>query len=461
VKASHGVFLFGLALVLTVGRSMCNRDARLRDACAFLLVFGTTCTDLVDINFLSREWYRGTTRGIEVSWIDLLWILLLTSLPRNKGREGWLPGLGPMLVFFGYNALIVAYSNPSLFGVFELSKMLRQLGLFVTVARYVNGDRELTIIAWALVVAVGYEFLWALRCRFLWHQPRVSGTLAHANSLSMYELMSIPLLAAVFASDASPRLRKACGVAAILGVITVLFTVSRNGILTLTLLLCFIAFTCGSLRALTLRHLYGGGVVAVILGIFIAMTYGDFKARFEAEGYDKEYAGKVWEGRGAYLIQARGIVEREPFGCGLNNWSWCVSNRYGPIVEQYYGPYVSTDVVSPRHRLRRHAHVDNQHAAPAHSLYAITLGETGWPGVVLFGIVWARWFMIASQFLFKRSSTLASRFGSGVFGALIGAFGQSFSEWEIRQTPLAFLLHILLGAIAAAHAGKRSYWKTA
>ena len=460
MQTSHAIFLVGLVLVLTVGRFMCNRDARLRDACAFMIVFGTTSTSVIDINFLSREWYRGTTCGIEVSWVDLLWILLLTSLPRNKGRSAWLPALGPMLVFFGYNALIVAYSEPALFGIFELSKMLRQLGLFVTIARYVNSDRELSIIAWALAVAVGYEFLWALRCRFMWHQPRVQGTLAHANSLSMYELMSIPLLAAVFASDASARLRKACGVAAILGTVTLLFTVSRNGILTLTALLCFIAFACGSLRGLTMRHVYMIGCVAVVLGIFVAMTYGDFKARFDAEGFDKEYRGKVWEGRGAYLIQARGIVEREPFGCGLNNWSWCVSNRFGPIVEQYYVPYVGTDAPPPRRRHRRHAHIDNPHAAPAHSLYAITLGETGWPGVVLFGVVWARWFTMTGTFFFGRTSALRSRFGIGVLGSVIGAFGQSFSEWEVRQTPLAFLLHILLGAIAGVHAGKRSSWKT-
>src|SRR5262245_24150892 len=125
------------AFVLTVGRALCVRSARLRDACAFLLVFGTTGTDLLDINFLSREWYRGTTRGIELSWLDLIWIPLLLSLPRKEQRRAWPPAFGPMLVFFVYNALVVACSEPMLFGIFELSKMLRQLCVFVTMARYV------------------------------------------------------------------------------------------------------------------------------------------------------------------------------------------------------------------------------------------------------------------------------------------------------------------------------------
>lgn len=459
MEIKHAIFLLGLTVVLTIGRAVCARYALLRDACAFLLVSGTTRAEMLDINFISREWYRGTTRGIEVSWLDLVWILLLISMPRDERKKTWLPGLGPMLVFFGYNILIAAYSEPAIFGCFELSKMFRQLCIFITIARYVNGDRELSIIAWALVVATGYEFVSALRGRFLWKQLRVSGTLAHANSLSMYELMSIPVLAAVAISDASRALRRACMVAAMLGVVTLLLTVSRSGILTLTLIGVFLLVTCGSLRAMTLRHVFIGMSLACILGFFVAMTYGDFKARFEAEGFDKEYGGKVWDGRGAYLILAKGIVEREPFGCGLNNWSWCVSNRYGPIVEQYYVPYASTEAPTPRRRLRRHAHVDAPHAAPAHSLYAITLGETGWPGVLLFGFVWARWFAIAARFLQARSSALRSRVGIGVLGSLIGAFGQSFSEWEIRQTPLAFLLHILLGTVVAAHSTNHSYCK--
>jgi hypothetical protein len=461
LELKHVIFLVALGLVLTVGRAVCLRNPRLQDACAFLLVFGTTRTDLMDVNFLSREWYRGTTRGIEVSWLDLLWILLLSSLRREDRQSNWLPGLGPMLLFFTYNALVVAFSEPSVFGIFELSKMLRQLCLFVTIARYVRGDRELSIIAWALVGAVAYEWIAALRARFVWKQPRVQGTLAHANSLSMYELMSVPVLTAISVSDASRVLRRACGAAALLGAVTVLFTVSRNGVITLSLIGLFLLLTCGSLRSITTRHLLAGLGLASILGFFVAMTYSDFKTRFEAESLDKEYGGKIYEGRGAYVLLAEGIAAREPFGCGLNNWSWCVSNRYGPIVEQYYSPYVGTDSPPPKRRLRRHHHVDDPQAAPAHSLYAITLGETGFPGVVLLAIVWARWLMLAGGFLRDRSNALRSRFGIGVLGALVGAFCQSFSEWEIRQTPLAFLLHILLGAMAAAHLGKQTDWNTA
>jgi hypothetical protein len=138
-----------------------------------------------------------------------------------------------MLFFLAYNALIVAYSDPAIFGIFELSKMVRLVGLFITIARYVRGDREIELICRALTLAVIYEFVWALRHRFIWKMSRAAGTLGHANALSMYELMAVPVLITTAMSNATRRLRQICGLAAILGAITVLLTVSRNGIFTL------------------------------------------------------------------------------------------------------------------------------------------------------------------------------------------------------------------------------------
>jgi hypothetical protein len=95
--------------------------------------------------------------------------------------------------------------------------------------------------------------------------------------------------------------------------------------------------------------------------------------------------------------------------------------------------------------------VDDPQAAPAHSLYAITLGETGWAGVVLFALLWLRWYHMTWSFVVRRDRSLRSRFAVGTFFSLVGACSQSFTEWAYRQTPLLFTLHILLGAAAALY----------
>jgi hypothetical protein len=127
------------------------------------------------------------------------------------------------------------------------------------------------------------------------------------------------------------------------------------------------------------------------------------------------------------------------------------------MIGLYYIPYTDPDEPLPEEqRVPAGSNVDAPQAPPGHSLYAITLGETGWPGVLLCGMVWLRWMQLTGSFLFRRSAAFLSRFGVGVFLGLMGAFAQSFSEWEIRQTPLLFLLHILLGAAAAAYPARPS-----
>ncbi len=121
-----------------------------------------------------------------------------------------------------------------------------------------------------------------------------------------------------------------------------------------------------------------------------------------------------------------------------------------------YLPYIGTDEAPPDGPIPAGSNVDAAQAPPAHSLYQITLGETGWPGVLLFSIVWLRWFTLGASFFVNRSPAFRSRFGVGVFFGLLGAFAQSFSEWEYRQTPLLFLLHILLGTLAAVYPARPS-----
>jgi hypothetical protein len=77
-------------------------------------------------------------------------------------------------------------------------------------------------------------------------------------------------------------------------------------------------------------------------------------------------------------------------------------------------------------------------------------------GVILLGLMWLRWLQMGGSFLVARSPAFRSRFGTGVFFALIAIMLQSQVEWEIRQTPLLFLLHILLGAVAALYPARPS-----
>jgi uncharacterized membrane protein YhdT len=459
MEAKSVVFLALCSAAVPVGLALVKRYPRLKDFCAVLMVFGTTEHGLRTINFYSREWYRGTTRGFELCWLDFLWFFILVDEWRRAGParpRQWPFGLGGMLLFFAYNALNVALSDPKLFGLFELSKALRAIMVFLAFASYVKNERDLRRLVWALCLAVVYEWGWTVHARLVLGHARSEGTLSHPNALSMYNLIAVPLLLAVALSDADRRLRRACGIAAFLGTTCVVFTVSRAGLFSIALLLIGVWLTCGSLRITPAKV----GVALLILvsgAVLYAKLAPSFEARFASEGgLEKEFGGEANEGRGVYLVLAEMISADSFWGCGLNNWSYWVSNRYGPMIGLQYLPYPGTDEVPPDGPIPANSNIDDPQAPPGHSLYAITLGETGWPGVLLFTWVWLSWLWMAGSFFFRRSPAFRSRFGVGVFFSLVGAFSQSAFEWEYRQTPLLFLLHILLGALAAVYPARPS-----
>ena len=146
------------------------------------------------------------------------------------------------------------------------------------------------------------------------------------------------------------------------------------------------------------------------------------------------------------------IVEDRFFGVGLGNWSYWVSNLYGPKDGSPFKPYSGTEVGPDETNPEG---LETAQAPPAHNLGALTVGELGWPGLALFSLVWLRWFQMGISFLWKRKSDPMLRIGAGLFFAVCAAFFQSLTEWEYRQTPILFIFHILLGVLAALHWRKK------
>src|SRR2546427_5199493 len=100
--------LIGMALALigiTGGVLVTCFSKRLRDVFFFIMVLLAPMTEQWDVNFVSRDFHRGTTRGFEFSLVDILSISLLFSallVPRRGQSRGfWPASFGLMvLVFF-------------------------------------------------------------------------------------------------------------------------------------------------------------------------------------------------------------------------------------------------------------------------------------------------------------------------------------------------------------------------
>lgn len=450
--------LFGITVVpaaILCGIIAATASRRIRDLFFFLFVLFAINIQHMDVNFVSREWYRGTTRGFEFSCLDPLIIGVffgcLLRPPQGERRWFWPASLGLMLIFLLYGCFSVAISDPQLWGLFELSKMLRGLIAFLAAALYIRGERELRVMVLGLAGAVCWQGALVLYERYHDGVHRVTGVIGDPNSLSMYLCMAAPIFVAAITSKFPKYVKFLCTMAVLFGGVAIVMTISRTGVVTMGLVLVAAAVACVKFE-ITPKKILITFLALGIAGGVLGKSWKTLEERFKESSLGQEYAqnSKV-QGRGYYILLAKTIAADRFLGVGLNNWSYLVSNQYGPPLGWHFVPYIGTehwpsDKVPPGRD-----NLDAAQAAPAHNLGALTVGELGIPGLLLFALVWMRWFQMGMSFLWRRISDPRHRMGTGIFFACWGVFLQSLTEWVYRQTPIYLTFHVLLGALAGLY----------
>ena len=456
MKPAHAIALMLIPFLTVAGAVAATWFRKVRDAFFFLMVTLAVVAERMEVNFFSQAWYRGTTRGVQITLLEILAFGLLVGcwLGRREEERRWFwpASFGVLLLYFGYAVVSVMVSEPKMFGAFELSKMLGAMLVFLASAAYVRCKREWTILLVALGCAVGFEGVWAVKQHFITRLDRVAGTLDHANSLSMYLCLTVPLLVAVAFAGWSRPLRWFCAVTAGLGTIGVLLTLSRAGIPVLAVVILGTIVTCASWQMTATRV----AVRLVLVGCafaLVAAIWPKIEERYATATLEEEYFDPTVDGRGIYLRLASLIAGEHFFGVGLNNWSYHVSRTYGPRLGFRFMDY--DYLVNTYGKEDGEVYANSYLAAPAHNLAALTLGELGVPGLLLFALLWLRWFGMGAAFIGRPRAEPMRVMGVGLFFSVCGIFGQSLTEWVYRQTPILCTFYLLLGALASLTALRR------
>jgi hypothetical protein len=190
-------------------------------------------------------------------------------------------------------------------------------------------------------------------------------------------------------------------------------------------------------------------------GAMVVAFWSQIEQRYATTSIEEEYFDTNIDGRGVYLRLSEAIARDHFFGVGLNNWSYRVSRTYGPRLGYRFDDYdyLASVYGTSNNRVFSDAYL----AAPAHSLGALTLGELGVPGLLIFVLLWLRWLSMGLPFLLLPRGDPMRAMGVGILFSICGIFGQSLTEWVYRQTPILFTFYILLGALAGlAHARRVS-----
>jgi hypothetical protein len=430
---------------------------RARDAALFLMVFGAVFVrKFMDVSFAGEYWYRGTIRGIEVTALDIAaWCVLAATLlaPRYPGKRWYWPaGVGVMTLYFLYCSWSVATSEPQLFGLWELTRIFRGLVILLVAALFIRTPRELAIVVVAMGCAVWFMGLNAIEQRVWKGVLRPPATLDHENSFSMYLCTVAPVLLAATFSNWSPWLRLFAGSSCAIAALAEVMTLSRAGIPIFAFVMAGTAICCVSWR-LTWRKVQVALACLFITGAMVLAFWNQLNARYAQGMIKEEFIGEGgFETRGEYWRLASAIAEDMPYGVGLNNWSYHVSKTYAGRLGIRYNDY---DDIRDDPAKAEMYEVAN-YSPPAHSLAVITWGELGMAGLIVFGLVWLRWFQMGASFLRGRlNPDPMHRMAIGFLFGTAGIFLQSVTEWTYRQTPILFTFHIMMGALASLYYARR------
>lgn len=419
----------------------------------FLMAAGLPASGLVDLNIYSAYWYRGTTRGFEITPFDVIALgLLLSSLLSPRGEQPrwyWPTSLGLMILYLAYCTASTLLATPVIFGLFEVSKLVRGIIFFLAAALFVRRPADLAVLVLGLAAAAFCEGALAIRERLLLGIYRPAGTLAHPNSLSMYLCLVTPILIAAACAQFAAWIRWACWIAAGLASISMVLALSRAGLPIFLVVAGGALLWCGSWRP-TPGKMAIGFLALVGIGGLVLNSWPLIEARYAQATLQQEYFDAPGESRGYYFRQAGVILDHQPFGVGLNNWSYWVSREYGKPLNMNYENYDDivyappTDVM-PMFRF----------AAPAHNLGVLTVGELGWIGLGLLAALWLRWLAMGAGFLFSRRPEAMHRLGVGLCFGMLGVFLHSLTEWTFRQTEIFLTFNLLAGVLAALLTLKR------
>ena len=421
------VFFFAAVMAILPGTvaMLCNRSW-IRQAMLGItvpvLIFNSTA-----INFFSHEFYRGTSRGMEISIIYIVAISVLLTLSILRGPRNLFPDWGSRLylLYFLFCLPSLRNADSRLYSFFELWKMVMIYLVFLAVYHYLEFSKgDFDIIMYGILIVVGVNFAVIVLQHFQGYY-QVRGVFPHQNSLAMYMLLAGMLFFSRYFNRTEGWRSKVFFIGFGMASAALVRTYSRgaiacypmSGLLTLY----------GSIRyKFTFRKIY------ILLLILLVGTIGvaAFLPRV-IERFEKAPAASG-QTRKNLAIAAVNMMRDVPFaGVGINNWGIKINPPYN----------------YSRHREGKHYAADYKDGI-VETIYLLVGAECGIPGLFML-LTWFGFYWFSSIRLLRRlRGTPYFYIPAGALGGMSGIFLQSTLEWVLKQQINFMLLAIVFACLS-------------
>ena len=422
MEAKQAIFLAATAMFIPVAAWFGCRY-RWAERCLVAGAFFSTCY-LVDINFVSMEWYRGDTRGFEfglTDWMVIALIIVMTRSPRWRSESIAVipPNAGPILIYLLIALISALAAYVPVYAGFGLTKLLRAVAVYWVAYNYLRKEDDLRFVLYILAAIVCMEFFLVLKQR-AFGVYRAVGSTPHPNTLAMYINMMNMIFLSFLLNDESGGRRRWLYLACVgMGTLIVAATFSRAGLA--MMVGCYGLVVLISLMRRTSQH----KIVIVGLMILAALPVA---AKIGPAIIDRFQNAPVESGesRAQANDAAIAMANRHLFGVGINNYSHLIN-------ETAYSRFIPNE----------------GDRGIVHSVYLLHASEMGWVGLAAFIVMIANFLFVGIRAIASRRDDPASWMAIGILAGMLGFWLQSFLEWAFRQTYLTIEFFMLAGFLAA------------
>ncbi len=393
----------------------------------FLMIFFTA--RMVDINFVSRETFRLTSKGFEVGLVDIstLVILLLVLKRKKKHPLQTPPGTIPYFIYFALSALSIVNSSVILFSLFELWKMLRMYTFFWVIYNYFTDYDKFEELMWVLGLVTAYIFFEVMKQKYGLGKFQSWGPFPHQNSLVMYSI----ILGAIFLSYVLNRKGLNSQQIAIwllafsMVSISVISTLSRAGMV-LYGISTVIVLGLSLLSGIDARKAMVGVLLLFIsLGV-LARAWNSISERFRTAPDESAMV------RQSLAKAAMKMVKDKPLGVGLNNFGIKINPpwQYSNHIEMH----------NPDDEDEKNGLVE--------TIYLMIAAECGWHTLASYVFLLLYFYYLNILNFFRYRFSRLNFLPVALIGGLLAIYIESSLEWVLKQTNNFYQLMLVFALIA-------------
>lgn len=421
-QLKYVVFFVAFLVGVPAGLHFAKKNKFVENAVFFLMIF-FTCVE-VNINFVSRETYRGTSRGFEVGLIDLA-ALIMFFLILNRRHKYSIKILPPgsilYLIFFFLSFISIFNSAVPLYSWFELWKMLRMFFYFWVIYNYINDFGKIDLLLKYFSIILIYIFFSVVYQKYALGIFQAKGPFPHQNSLVMYNIVMTAFIFALVFNRIKINIIYWSLVFG-MGSISIISTLSRAGIVCYFISMATI-FILTFASGFNMRKISLAMALAVIGLIVIFRAMDSIIERFETAPEESTQT------RVLLAEAAINMANDKFFGVGLNNFGHKINPPYS------YGDHI------PRKD-------DDVKGGLVETVYLNVAAETGWLNLIIY-ISMLLTMYVRNLINFLRYKDHQYRFVLiAMTGGLTGIYLESALEWVLKQTGNFYQLMLLMALSA-------------